>query len=100
MARRFYGNTVVAAAAFIMVLVFAVHYAFGVFFKPVLTDFGWTRATTAGAFSLVWVTQGLVSIVMGGLNDRFGPRMVLTVCGVLIGGGFLLMSQITAVWEL
>jgi MFS family permease len=96
----FYGYTIVAASAFIMVLVFAVHYAFGVFFKPVLTDFGWTRATTAGAFSLVWVTQGVVSILMGGLNDRFGPRIVLTVCGALIGAGFLLMSQITAVWQL
>ncbi len=96
----FYGYTIVAAASFIMVLIFAVHYAFGVFFKPVLTDFGWTRATTAGAFSLVWVTQGVVSILMGGLNDRFGPRMVLTVCGTLIGVGFMLMSRISAVWEL
>jgi MFS family permease len=96
----FYGYTIVAAASFIMVLVFAVHYAFGVFFKPVLTAFGWTRAMTAGAFSLVWVTQGVVSVVMGGLNDRFGPRMVLTACGTLIGAGFLLMSQISAIWQL
>ena len=97
---RFYGYTIVASSAFMMVLIFAVHYAFGVFFKPVLTEFGWTRAMTAGAFSLVWVTQGIVSILMGGLNDRFGPRVVLTVCGTLIGAGFLLMSQISAVWQL
>jgi OFA family oxalate/formate antiporter-like MFS transporter len=37
---------------------------------------------------------------MGGLNDRLGPRIVLTVCGVLIGVGFLLMSQIGALWQL
>ncbi len=96
----FYGYTVVAAASLIMVLVFTVHYAFGVFFKPVLTEFGWTRATTSGAFSLVWISQGVVGILMGGLNDRFGPRLVLTACGALIGAGFLLMSQITAVWQL
>src|SRR6185436_7694842 len=30
----------------------------------------------------------------------FGPRMVLTICGVLIGCGYLLMSQVTAVWHL
>jgi MFS family permease len=98
--RVFYGYTIVGAASLIMVLVFTVHYAFGVFFKPVLTEFGWTRAMTSGAFSLVWISQGVVGILMGGLNDRFGPRLVLTVCGALVGAGFLLMSQITAVWQL
>src|SRR5215471_6688647 len=68
-----YGYTVVGAASIIMVLIFAVQYSFGVFFKPVLTEFGWTRAMTAGAFSLVWISQGIVSIVMGDLNDRVGP---------------------------
>jgi MFS transporter, OFA family, oxalate/formate antiporter len=96
----YYGYTVVAAASVIMVLIFAVQYSFGVFFKPVLTEFGWTRAMTAGAFSLVWITQGIVSVLMGGLNDRLGPRIVLTVCGTLIGAGFLLMSQIGALWQL
>jgi MFS family permease len=95
-----YGYSVVGAASVIMVLIFAVHYAFGIFFKPVLTEFGWTRAMTAGAFSLVWISQGFVSILMGGLNDRVGPRIVLTVCGALIGTGFLLMSRIGALWQL
>ena len=98
--RFFYGYTVAVAAAFIMVLVFSVHYSFGVFFLPLLTEFGWTRTMTAGAFSLVWIAQGLLAIVMGGLNDRFGPRSVLTICGILIGSGYLLMSQVTAVWHL
>jgi MFS family permease len=83
-----------------MVLIFSVHYAFGVFFKPLSSEFGWTRAMTAGAFSLVWISQGLLASVMGGLNDRFGPRLVLTVCGCLIGAGWLLTSQISAVWQL
>lgn len=96
----YYGYTVVAAASLSMVLVFSVHYAFGVFFTPLFKEFGWTRAMTAGAFSLVWIAQGLLAIVMGGLNDRLGPRIVLSVCGVLIGIGYLLMSQIHALWQL
>jgi len=96
----FYGYTVVAAAFVVMVLIFSVHYSFGVFFLPLLNEFGWTRAMTAGAFSLVWIAQGLLAVVMGGLNDRFGPRLVLTVCGALIGAGYLLMSQVSAVWHL
>ena len=83
-----------------MVVTIGTFYTFGVFFKPVLTEFGWTRALTSGAFSLSILIQGLIGIAMGGLNDRFGPRLVLTVCGVLLGLGYLLMSQISAVWQL
>jgi MFS family permease len=96
----FYGHAIVAAACVSLVLIFSVHYAFGVFFKPLSDEFGWTRARTAGAFSLVWVSQGLLAFVMGGLNDRFGPRLVLTVCGALIGAGWILTSQISSVWQL
>jgi MFS family permease len=46
------------------------------------------------------VVQGLVAIVMGGLTDRLGPRIVLTLCGFLLGVGCLLMSQITTLWQI
>lgn len=96
----FYGYIVVVAAFFIMVVAFGVYVAFGVFFKPVLSEFGWTRATTAGAFSLAWIMQGLLAIFMGRLTDRLGPRIVMTVCSLLLGLGYLLMSKIGAVWQI
>lgn len=98
--RFFYGHIIVVAAFFIMMSMYGVYNTFGIFFNPVLTEFGWTRALTSGAFSLSWIVHGLLSIVMGGLNDRFGPRIVLTLCALLLGGGYLLMSQISAVWQL
>jgi MFS family permease len=96
----FYGYFVVAAAFLIMVVMWTVFYAFGVFFKPILNEFGWSRAMTSGAFSLCSITMGLLGIAMGGLNDRFGPRMVMSVCGLLLGIGYLLMSQLEALWQL
>jgi len=83
-----------------MVAIWSTYLAFGVFFKPVITEFGWTRALTSGAFSLSMIMQGLLGIVMGALNDRFGPRRVMTFCGFFLGLGYLLMSQITSVWQL
>ncbi len=83
-----------------MVAIWSTYLAFGVFFKPVITEFGWTRALTSGAFSLSMIMQGLLGIVMGGLNDRFGPRRVMTFCGFFLGLGYLLMSQISALWQL
>jgi len=96
----FYGYIVVAAALCIMVIMYGTFIAFGVFFKPMLTEFRWTRVLVSGAFSLSMVIQGLLAIVMGGLNDKFGPRIVLTFCGLLLGLGYLLMSQIDDFWQL
>jgi len=96
----FYGYIVVVAALCIMAAIWGTYYAFGVFFKPVLTEFGWTRAMTSGAFSLSMIMHGLVGVVMGGLNDRLGPRIVMTLCGFLLGLGYLLMSQVSTFWQL
>jgi MFS family permease len=98
--RFFYGYIVVVAAFLIMVLMLGMQFTFGIFFKPMLTDLGWTRAITSGAFSVFWIIQGLLAIVMGRVNDRAGPRIVISVCGFTLGLGFLLMSQTSSLWQL
>ena len=98
--RFFYGYIVVGAALLTTAMTFGSYNSFGIFFEPVLTDFNWTRAIISGGFSLSWIMQGLLGIIMGRLNDRFGPRVVLTISGFLVGLGYLLMSQIGAVWQL
>ena len=37
---------------------------------------------------------------MGRLNDKLGPRLVMTICGIFLGLGVLLMSQVGGVWQL
>jgi MFS family permease len=96
----FYGYLVVGASLLMMSILWAVYYAFGVFFKPMLNEFGWTRAMTSGAFSLAALMTGLLTIVMGGFTDRFGPRIVMTFCGLFLGLGFILMSQISTISHL
>jgi len=96
----FYGHVVVAASFVIMVVIWAAYYSFGVFFKPMINEFGWTSAATSAAFSLSAIINGLVAITMGKLTDRFGPRFVMRICVTLLGIGFLLMSQVATVWQL
>ena len=96
----FYGYLIVWVAFIIMFVFWGSFYSFGVFFKLILKEFGWTRAMTAGAFSLCSLTQGLLGIAMGGLTDKFGPRVVMTCCGLLLGLGYLLMSRLSVIWEL
>jgi len=73
---------------------------FGIFLKPLISELGWTRATTSGAFSLVYLLFGLLSVVAGRLTDKLGPRIVLVTCGLFLGAGYLLMSQVNSVWQL
>jgi MFS family permease len=97
--RFFYGYLIVALSFLIMVVSIGAHNSFGVFLKPILTEFGWTRAMTSAAFSLSMIVSGLLGVLVGGLNDRFGPRAVLTVCGCFLGLGYVLISQIGALWQ-
>jgi len=83
-----------------MMIVYGAFYSFGVFFKPVLTDFGWTRAATSGAHSLCFLLSGAEGIFLGRLSDRYGPRLTVTICGIIFGLGYLLMAQINALWQL
>jgi len=91
---------VVIAGFFILMVLWGTIYCYGVFFKPMSGEFGWTRAMTSGAFSLYMVLHGVLYLVTGRLNDRFGPRAVMTVCGLFLGTGFMLMSQVNAIWQL
>jgi MFS family permease len=83
-----------------MATMFSSRYAFGVFFKPVLGEFRWSRASLSGALSVSMFIEGLLGIVMGGMNDKFGPRIVLTICGLFMGIGGIFMSRVHAIWQL
>lgn len=96
----FYGYIIVLSGFLIMMIMAGTLYTFGVFFEPLLTEFGWSRAAISGAYSLYMMMHGLFYIVTGRLNDRFGPRIIVTACGLCFGLGYLLISQISAIWQL
>lgn len=83
-----------------MMVILGLQTSFGVFFKPIIDSLGWTRAITSGAFSLSQIAGGISCIIIGGLNDRFGPRVSVTLCCILSVLGYLLLSQIQSVWQL
>ncbi len=96
----FYGYIIVLAIFLIMAISWGSLNTFGVFFKQLSIQFDWSRATISGAASLCMLIVGFVGIITGGLTDRFGPRIILVVCGFFFGLGYLLMSQINTIWQL
>jgi MFS family permease len=98
--RFYYGYVILAACFFIMVLVFGSQISFGVFFKPILSEFGWSRAETSGPFALCMIISGLLTIVSGRFSDKFGPKIVVSIGGIILATGYLLMSTINSLWQL
>jgi len=97
--RLFYGYIIVIVSFFIMMLILGLHPSFGIFFKPITEEMGWSRTVTSVAFSLSILIGGVVSIIIGGLNDRFGPRIVITCCSLLCAIGYLLIWQVQSPWQ-
>ncbi|MFC1860721.1 MFS transporter [Chloroflexota bacterium] len=98
--RFFHGHHVVVASFFTIMVSFGLYSSFGIFFKPLVVEFGWTRTMVSGAYSLSVILHGMLAIIMGGLSDRYGPRLVVTLCGIILGLGYVLMSQVNTVWQL
>ncbi|MFC2019418.1 MFS transporter [Chloroflexota bacterium] len=98
--RFFYGYVIVGIAFLVMLVMFGTYYSFGVFLKPIQIAYGWERGQTAGAITVYMVAHATMYIFVGPLCDRLGPRLVVTVCGIVLGVGYLLMSQVTAIWQL
>ncbi|MFC1900258.1 MFS transporter [Chloroflexota bacterium] len=91
---------IVALAALVNVILGGTTYTFSVFFEPLSSEFGWTRALTSGAFSLYMILHGFLYIVTGKLNDKLGPRIVMSGCGFFMGLGYILMSTTNNVWHI
>ncbi|HLN86812.1 MAG TPA: MFS transporter [Candidatus Limnocylindrales bacterium] len=53
--------------------------------KPISEDLGWSRTVTAAAITLGSFAGGLLSPLFGPVADRFGPRILLPLGGVLVG---------------
>jgi MFS family permease len=98
--RFFYGYVVVIMSFLIMTVFLGLQTSFSIFFKPITEEMQWSRAVTSGAFSLCQIVGGIFFILMGGLNDKFGIRIVVILCGIVTVLGYLLMSQIHAVWQI
>ncbi|MGY8661623.1 MFS transporter [Bradyrhizobium sp. UFLA05-109] len=96
----FYGWVVVAVTFVTMAIGVNARTAFSLFFPPIISEFGWERGVTAGAFSFGFVVSGVVSPLIGRLMDHRGPRAVMEVGVALMAGGLLLAPLTSQPWHL
>ncbi len=96
----FYGYVIVASAFFILMIIFMPPGVYGVFFEPLVKEFNWSRTIISGAAALNNLAFGVFCVISARLCERFSPRVVVGVCGVLLGLSYFLMSQMNSVWQL
>jgi MFS family permease len=99
MKKLYYGWVIVFIAFVVLAMNALAIFGFGVFLKPLTNQFGWERGALSGAFAVSTVFTGVLALVAGRLSDRYGPRIFVTLAGILLGTGFILMSQISSLWQ-
>ncbi|MBI3061821.1 MAG: MFS transporter [Deltaproteobacteria bacterium] len=73
---------------------------FSVFYVAFIETFGWSRAATAGALSLLIVTEGLSLPLAGSFTDRVGPRRALLLGGIVLALGLGFTATVSSLWQL
>ncbi|MDO8473879.1 MAG: MFS transporter, partial [Dehalococcoidia bacterium] len=90
--------TIVAAT--LLFVMSANPYSFGVFFKPISEQFGWSRGALSGAYALRSLVAAVLVAPVGYWSDVSGPRRPLLLSFLLTGVGFLLISRATTLWQM
>jgi MFS family permease len=91
----FYGWRMVAAACALRVLGAGLHsFGFTVFFLPLTQDLNLNRTSTSLAFSLARAEGAIEGPIVGHLLNRYGPKPIMLAAVLLMGTGYLLLSQV------
>jgi MFS family permease len=97
--RLFYGWYIVAACFGILFFNAGARYSFGVMFKPMIAEFGWSRGSMSLAFFLNMTLYALSLIAVGRFYDRYGPKWVIIISTLFLSAGYIFISRITSLWQ-
>ncbi len=75
-----------------MAMIANLQYGWTLFVNPISEKYGWSRAAIQVAFTIFVLTETWLVPIEGYFVDRFGPRPVVLVGGILCGLGWVLNS--------
>lgn len=76
-------------------LALGVLYTWSVISKNIPKEWGWTEANRALPYTIACLVFAFMMVPAGKLQDRFGPRVVASLGGILTGAGLMLASRFT-----
>jgi oxalate/formate antiporter len=83
-----------------MMSISSTQYVWTLFTKPLASSLGVPLSTLQVTFSILIVLQTFFSPFQGRLIDHFGPRLLISVGGLLTGLSWVVSSQVNSIWGL
>lgn len=75
-------------------------YSVSVFIDSYINEFGWTRSTVSGMYSMGTLVAGMLMGIIGKLFDKYGHRKMGTAVALAFGVACLFMSTVSSVGTL
>jgi MFS transporter, OFA family, oxalate/formate antiporter len=83
-----------------MVMIANLQYGWTLFVNPIDQKYHWGRAAIQVAFTIFVLTETWLVPIEGWLVDRFGPKIVVFVGGILVGIAWAINSMADTLWAL
>lgn len=96
----YYGWIITLVGLVIVTLVYGCKLCFGTLFGSLVEEFGWSRAMVTSIFSISILVQALLQPMGGALLDRFGPRKMLALGGILMGLSLVVFGMAHSLWSI
>ena len=63
-------------------------------------DFAWNIRIISGIIAFQYLVGAISAPITGWLGDRYGARSLMVACGLLYGGGMILLGVVSELWQL
>ena len=67
--------------------------------KPLTQEFGWSRTAATGAITTGTIISGILSLPIGRLADKYGPRALAALGALITAIGYAAFSKFVALWQ-
>jgi len=84
----------------VVLLAIGLRTSFGLFLKPMSTEFGWGREIFSLAMAIQNLLWGAFQPLAGAVVDRWGAGRVVATGGIVYASGLYIMSVATSPFEL
>jgi len=90
----------VVAGTILLQICLGAIYTWSLFNQPLVDKFGWEASAVVKTFSITIFVFAFTTIISGKMQDKFGPRIVATIGGLMLGTGLILASKATTLTQL
>ena len=74
-------------------------YSFSFYVNPLHEEFAWSRAGIMAIITIVYLSIGVASPLIGRLSSCYGEKNVIAVGASVLGLGFVLISTVRELWQ-